>query len=341
MIIAHNDFDGFCSAGILILAEADNLEELNYATVGYINKFLKKLSLNEKPEKIYLVDINADDSELYIKRLHELNAKGFEIIIYDHHNFPYDDQLKAVGIKVIRNTEMCCSQVVYEIFIDKIEESKKYKADFLLCVGAIDDKKITPYVEKRMMKMRTESLFDVYACLMAGLKNGRQFLSNLFYERDKDGVGFTKKLFENATNRRFFLEKIKKQTLKDQEIIRNIRIIHIFTSYIGIASGYLIEQPGTDYVIAIGDGRADLNIRIKDIIKNLFLKNLFRRHLQIYRNIRISIRTKKPVSEIVSRLAKKYNGEGGGHSMACGANIPIENVNNFIRDIIYQFLKMS
>ena len=166
MIIAHKDFDGFCAAGILILAELDKLEDLHYATVGYINKFLKKLAVNDKPKEIYLVDINADNSNLYLKRLTDLAVKGFKINLIDHHRFPYDAQLKAAGINVIRNTNICCTQLVYERYIEKIDENKKKKADFLLCLGANDDRIITPLVEKRMTRMRTEILFDVYACIM-------------------------------------------------------------------------------------------------------------------------------------------------------------------------------
>ncbi|NVM05163.1 MAG: hypothetical protein HWN67_22780 [Candidatus Helarchaeota archaeon] len=335
MIIAHKDFDGFCAAGILILAELDKLEDLNYATVGYINKFLKRLA-KDRPKKLFLVDINADNSNLYLKRLTDLAVKGFEINLIDHHRFPYDAQLKAAGINVIRNTNICCTQLVYERFIQKIDESKKKKADFLLCLGANDDRIITPLVEKRMTRMRTETLFDVYACLMSGLHNGREFLNNLFYERDKNGVGFTKKLFENATNRRFILEKIKKDTLNKQEVIKNVRIVHAYTKYIGIAASYLIEQPNTDFAIAVGDGQANISIRFKD-----FIKNLFRRNLQAYTKVRVSIRARKPINEIVTGLAKKYNGYGGGHALACGATIPIENIDDFILDLTQNFLKLK
>ncbi|MHA1299972.1 MAG: DHH family phosphoesterase [Candidatus Helarchaeota archaeon] len=336
MIICHKDFDGFCSAGILILAEIDKLDTLKYATVGYVNKMLKRIFKHEKPQKIYLVDINADNSNLFVKRLLDLKSKGFDVTIIDHHRFQYDTQLKAIGIEVIRNTDVCCTQLVYEKFIDNMEPNKKKKADFLLCVGANDDRMITPLVEKKMMKMRTETLFDVFACLMAGLQNGNDFLNNIFYERDKNGVGFTKKIFEKAANRRFFLEKIKKQTLNNQEIIKNVRIVHAYSSYIGIAASYLIEQPNTDFAIAVGDGIGDISIRIKD-----FIKNLFKRNLEVYRNIRISFRTKIPVNEIVTKLARKYDGHGGGHALACGANIPIGNLNDFLRDVTYQFLKLK
>ena len=335
MIIAHNDFDGFCSAGILILADIDSLDNMKYATVGYINKLLKKISKSEKPQKIHLVDINADNSNLYTNRLLDLASKGFEITLIDHHKFPFDNQLKAAGIRVIRNTNICCTQLVYEQFIEQIKENKK-KADFFLCVGAVDDRMLTPMVESKMKRMRTETLFDVFACIMAGLQNGKDFLTNIIYERDKNGIGFTKKLFENAANRRFTLEKIKKETLDNQEVIKNIRVIHIYSSYIGLAASYLIEQPNTDFAIAIGDGIGNIFIRFKD-----FFRNLFKRNLQVYKRIRISFRSKKPMSDIVTKIARKYKGTGGGHALACGANIPIENLNEFLREITINFLKIK
>ncbi len=336
MIIAHNDFDGFCSAGILILAGMDDLDNLKYATVGYVNKLLKKLEKTEKPKKIYLVDINADNSKLFVNRLSNLAANGFEICLIDHHKFPHDDQLRAAGIKVIRNTGICCTQLVFEQFGEKINEINEKKADFLLTLASIDDRIITPLIENKMKKMRTETLFDVFACLMSGLQNGKEFLSNLLYDRDKNGVGLSKKLFEKAANRRFFLEKIKKETLKKQEIMRNIRIVHIYSSYIGIAASYLIEQPNTEFAIAIGDGRGNIMMRIWD-----FIKSLFKRNLEVFTNIRISFRTKKPVNEIVTRLARKYEGFGGGHALACGANIPFDKMNDFLREVTYAFLKLK
>ena len=87
--------------------------------------------------------------------------------------------------------------------------TEKWKAEFLLCIGAIGDRLITPFVQKIINSFRREEIFDVYACLLAGITNGKEFIYSIFEEKDKDGVGFTKKLYYRAAKKRFWIEKLK------------------------------------------------------------------------------------------------------------------------------------
>ena len=63
--------------------------------------------------------------------------------------------------------------------------------------------------------------------------------------------------------------------------------------------------------------------------------------IQTYKNIRISFRSRKPMSDVVTKIARKYKGTGGGHALACGANVPIINLNEFLREITINFLKIK
>ncbi|NVM52931.1 MAG: hypothetical protein HWN66_04450 [Candidatus Helarchaeota archaeon] len=334
MIICHNDADGFASAGILLLVNEDNLDDLRYSTVRYINILLKRILNNESPQKLYLLDINADDSDTYIQNLIMLRNKGYDITILDHHPLTdyYDAELKSEGIEVIRDTSMSCSELVFHYFIDAIKD--KRKAEFLLCIGAIGDRIITPFVQKVISSFRREEIFDVYACLLAGITNGRDFLYSIFEEKDKDGVGFTKKLYYRAAKKRFFIEKLKSRVNFLQESVESISIIHIFRKYIGFAASYLIDQDNIKFAIAIGDGPPDFKNRFYNYWQN-FLNFIFRRKVKAKNDkIRISFRSKVALNTLVTALSKKYHGFGGGHKYACGASIPQEFLIPFLKEII-------
>ncbi len=340
MIICHNDADGFASAGILLLANGENLEDLKYSTVRYINILLKKILNKEYPQKLYLLDLNADDSDTFIQILIKMRAKGYDIVIIDHHQLAeaFDEKLKSEGIQIVRDTSMSCCELIFHSFIDKIKE--KRKAEILLCIGAISDRIITPFVQKIISSFRREEIFDVYACLLAGITNGREFLYSVFEEKDKDGVGFAKKLYYRATKKRFWIEKLKTRINAIQESIGTMSIVHIFPKYIGFAASYLIDQDGIDFAIAIGDGPPDFRNRFYIYLQN-FLNFVFRRNTkQKNDKIRISFRSKVPINNLVFSISKKYKGFGGGHGHACGASIPQENLVSFLKEIIREIKKL-
>ncbi len=341
MIICHNDADGYASAGIFLLANEENLDNLRYSTVRYINILLKKLLSKNSPQKLYLLDINADDSDTFVQNLIKLQKNGYEITLIDHHQLAnsYDDKLLSEGIQVIRDTSMSCSELIFHTFINNIKE--KTKAEFFLCIGAIGDRLVTPFVQKVINSFRREEIFDVYACLLAGITNGKEFLYSIFEEKDKDGVGFAKKLYYRATKKRFWIEKLKAKVNLLQESTESISIIHIYKRYIGFAASYLIDQENINFAIAIGDGPPDIRNWFLNYLQK-FLNFVFRRKVkQKDDKIRISLRSKIPINNITSILSKNFNGFGGGHKYACGASIPEENLIPFLKEIIREFKKLS
>lgn len=337
MIICHNDPDGFASAGILLLTGDENLNDLRYSTVRYINKLLKKLQKNHTTQKIYLLDINADDTDTFIQTLIKLQKQGNRITIIDHHQLAeeIDQKLNSEGIEIIRDTSISCSELVFTSFSNEIRDRRK--AEFLLCIGAIGDRLITPFVQKIINSFRREEIFDVYACLLAGIPDGKDFLFSVFEEKDKDGVGFTKKLYYRAAKKRFRIEKLKSQINSLVETIGSISIVHIFQRHIGFAASYLIDQEHTHFAIAIGDGLPDFRNRFLIFFQKI-LNFLFRKKPKPNEGlIRISFRSKTPIDRLISAISKRFYGFGGGHKYACGASIPQEQLIPFLKEIIREF----
>lgn len=341
MIICHNDADGFASAGIFLLANQENLDALRYSTVRYINKMLNNLIHKNSPQKLYLFDVNADDSDNFIQNLIKLRNLGYSITLIDHHQLAqsYDDRLSSEGIQVIRDTNMSCSELIFHTYINKIED--KRKAEFFLCIGAIGDRIITPFVQKVINSFRREEIFDVYACLLAGISNGKDFIYSIFEEKEKDGVGFAKKLYYRATKKRFWIEKLKAKVNLLQESTESISIVHIFKKHIGFAASYLIDQDNIDIAIAVGDGSPDIRNWFLNYLQK-FLNFVFRRKVkQTDDKIRISFRSKIPINNIISAISKKFNGFGGGHKYACGASIPQQNLISFLKETIREFKSLG
>ena len=341
MIITHGDADGWCSAGIFLLTDIGKKEKIEltrYATVRYINILLKQLLTHQDPCKIYIFDLNSDNSENYKNLLIKLSKKGFQITLYDHHpiHSSFDKAIEENGVKVIRDISVCCSELVYREFKDDFTIKDQNKAEFLMCIGAIGDKRITKFVQEKMYTYRWEELFDLYAVLVAGIRDGHDFLNSVLKEKDKNGIGFTKKIYSRATRKRFWLEKIKSEVLKNCEKIDNrVYIIHIFKKYIGLAAGFLIDQSDIDYAIAIGD-RSPTSALNQSI---LFFKEIFgsifkRKKSKDDKMVRISIRSNKSINKIITKLAKSSGGHGGGHKFACGARIPKNKMNFFLKSFM-------
>ncbi|MBD3228097.1 MAG: hypothetical protein GF329_07895 [Candidatus Lokiarchaeota archaeon] len=350
MIITHADADGWCSAGIFLLSEIskknnETIDTIRYATVRYVITLLKQILYNHKPCKIYIFDLNADNTKKYRNLLVQLSRRNFDITLIDHHIVPdkyqFDRTLKDHGITVIRDTSMSCSELIFREYKESIEKRKYDKAFFLMCVGAIGDKRVTTFVQEKLNSFRWENLFDVYAVLVAGIQDGKEFLRSILWEKDKDGVGFTKKIYHRATRKRFWIEKIKKEVLKNLEMLDDgIYVIRIFKKYIGLAASIMVDLPDVDYAIAIGTRSPSSTLnKILLFFRELF-RTLFNRPIvKDEKMIRISVRSTKPVNKIITRIANSCNGYGGGHKLACGARIPRKELNLFLKKLVNEIRK--
>ncbi|MHA1271552.1 MAG: DHHA1 domain-containing protein [Candidatus Helarchaeota archaeon] len=339
MIITHADADGWCSAGIFLLTDisksnGEKIETTRYSTVRYINILLSQILKRDKPCKLFIFDLNADDSETYKNLLIKLSNKGFQITLIDHHIMPnsFDQSIKEKGVKVIRNLSMCCSELVYKQFKDHIAIKDRDKAEFLMCLGAIADKRISKNVNNRLLKFRWEKSYDLYAINLAGIKNGYDFLDWILEEKENK----MKKIYDRARRKRIFLEKIKKEVFENLELIgERVGILRIFKKYIGLAASIMIDIPDIDYAIAIGNKPSPTPIMrlllfFKSILRPFLRKKVKKNDLMI----RISIRGTKPIHNIIIKIAKLCNGFGGGHKYACGARIPPDKVNLFIKNFL-------
>jgi len=336
LIITHADADGWCSVGIFLLTEkskklGETLETTRYSTVRYINILLYQIIKREDPCNLFIFDLNADDTEKYKDLLIKLAKKGFQITLIDHHMIheSFDKKLIQNNIKVIRDTSVCCSELVYREYKNYIAIKDRDKAEFLMCLGAVADRRISPNIYERLLKFRWEKSFDLYAINLAGIKNGYDFLECILFEKEKK----MHKIYNRAGRRRIFLDKIKKEVLENMEIVdKKISILHIFKKYIGLAAGIMVDIPDIDYAIAIGDRPSPTAITriflfLKSII-GIFVKRSRKKDKLM---VRISIRSNKPIHNIITKISKTCEGFGGGHKYACGARIPKDKLPLFIK----------
>ena len=150
---------------------------------------------NEKSQKLYLLDVNADDSETYIQNLTKLRNKGFNITLIDHHPLAasYDERLKDEGIQVIRDTSISCSELVFKYFIEKIKDflnaDYNYKLREMgvnLDVIKLSQGLVVKHVLKALVDVLSDSSTQSYAVLMVnnalrGYDFKFTFLNNLLY----------------------------------------------------------------------------------------------------------------------------------------------------------------
>ena len=151
-------------------------------------------------------------------------------------------------------------------------------------------------------------------------------LERLAFRPDFVGAGI--ELLQNA------LDKLEPEAAETAETDRDPVQVILF-------AGHMIDQ-GCDFAIAVGDGRPPLRFIVRDYLKRIFSLGLSK-NFKIWERqkfVRISFRTKKPVNETVQKLAREMGGTGGGHKYACGANIPTQNLDIFLRQIIFEFQKL-
>jgi len=305
-IITHGDADGICSGAIAYSI-------FKNSNILFSNPVNLLSTLNEIPSDasriivsdIAIIDNDAKKIEEKIMQL----SKKCEIIYIDHHPIPEDFDIKKLQIVFIHEEKACASELIFRFFNDKLNS----EMERIMLIGAISDyADNTPFIEKALEKWDKRTLYFEAGILINGLESFRK------NKEDKEKIlkflasgkppSFHQGLIGAAIMTTYLEEEMRYRIKNNYKKIGEVSYIIDPKGPLGKAATYVKNEGKTLVGIAINieNNKVDMSIRTSSNKVNLNL--------------------------ITKKVAKKFNGSGGGHPTATGARIPKINLEEFLEE---------
>jgi single-stranded-DNA-specific exonuclease len=273
-------------------------------------------SKNKKFSRVFICDLglNKKNQDVFIEKLQVLISNNVQIVYIDHHYLEdqLKDTLKKIGVRLIHNIEECTSVQIY--YLCKTKLNSKYS--FYASAAALTD-----YMESKPMASILVSKYDrtflmLESCFLSYIISSSQknieFLKyvsksiSIFKlpHEIKNGFFLVKQFSDKISNA---LDVIEPQIIK----MNNIAYLQ---HDLDLASSMIVN-----FVLGLSGKQVGIAFKLKDNINSYVL------------SIRGSKDCSYHLGKIVNELTSDLNGSGGGHDKACGAVIPEEKLELFLR----------
>ena len=273
-------------------------------------------SKNKSFSRVFICDLglNKKNQDVFIEKLQILISNNIQIVYIDHHYL--EDQLKnnlkKIGVRLIHNVEECTSVQIYYLCENKLNS----KYSFYASAAALTD-----YMESKPMASILVSKYDrtflmLESCFLSYIISSSQknidFLKyvsksiSIFKlpHEIKNGFYLVKQFSDKISNA---LDVIEPQIIK----MNNIAYLR---HDLDLASSMIVN-----FVLGLSGKQVGIAFKLKDNIKSYVL------------SIRGSKDCSYHLGKIVNELTSDLNGSGGGHDKACGALIPEEKLEFFLK----------
>ena len=306
--ISHGkDVDGIASASIVKLANGGKTFLVNY------DKIIETLENIPDNANVYVCDLGMNDSisERFIEECNRITKKG-KFTYIDHHILKPSTKKKILKakVKLIHSRKECAGVLTYELLKKKVPK----EAAILACYAAITDYLDNQPIAKSLISnydrqlVLFESTMLAYAFAYGGAK--QKFVNEIvdafqnlkFPHEIKDVAELANKQAEKMKN-------VMKKINKDAKCYRNFACMESDEPTIGLVANLIIGE---------------LNIPVGFAYKhnsNGYYEMSFRARYDSTANL----------GQIVSKITTKIGGMGGGHNKACGARIPEETFDDFVK----------
>ncbi|WP_440060282.1 DHHA1 domain-containing protein [Thermogladius sp. 4427co] len=317
-ILVHGDSDGVCSGAVYqAFLKSKGIETNIYFThpAGLLKDLLE---FTKQGDDIYIADIALDESSYRdVMRLLEERGKSGRVVYIDHHPLPE-------GFETPKNIEFfhdtCCSasELTFRYF------EKDLDADFtrVALYGAIGDYiDETPWVREHIARWDKRFIYYEAGVLIQGIEGtGRNY-------------DFKRLVVEHLSQNKLpsslkeLSEKALKQSALDEELrlwvkknVRNKGIVSIAENPPGSVGR------AANYARIYGGGLIGVAYENRG---GILVSSLRSPYVDLNRLLRT--------------ISRELNIQGGGHSFAAGARIPIGLLDVFIEKInsYYQKFKLS
>ncbi len=317
--ISHKeDVDGLVSAALLQNAlKVKNIFLADYPSLlNVLDIVISICSKNKNFSRVFICDLglNKKNQDVFIEKLQVLISNNVQIVYIDHHYLEdqLKDTLKKIGVRLIHNIEECTSVQIYYLCKNKLNS----KYSFYASAAALTD-----YMESKPMASILVSKYDrtflmLESCFLSYIISSSQknidFLKyvsksiSIFKlpHEIKNGFYLVKQFSDKISNA---LDVIEPQIIK----MNNIAYLQ---HDLDLASSMIVN-----FVLGLSGKQVGIAFKLKDNINSYVL------------SIRGSKDCSYHLGKIVNELTSDLNGSGGGHDKACGAVIPEEKLELFLK----------
>jgi single-stranded-DNA-specific exonuclease len=317
--ISHKeDVDGLVSAALLQNAlKVKNIFLADYPSLlNVLDIVISICSKNKNFSRVFICDLglNKKNQDVFIEKLQVLISNNVQIVYIDHHYLEdqLKDTLKKIGVRLIHNIEECTSVQIYYLCKNKLNS----KYSFYASAAALTD-----YMESKPMASILVSKYDrtflmLESCFLSYIISSSQknidFLKYVsksistfkLPHEIKNGFYLVKQFSDKISNA---LDVIEPQIIK----MNNIAYLR---HDLDLASSMIVN-----FVLGLSGKQVGIAFKLKDNINSYVL------------SIRGSKDCTYHLGKIVNELTSDINGSGGGHDKACGAVIPEEKLELFLK----------
>ena len=315
LCISHQeDADGISSAALIKQAFGGDTILVDYPGIMDV---LEPLRNDEKLKKLFICDLGLNEqiNDYFVNLLTELRKKHVSITYIDHHHLDSKiiTKLKKIKVKLIHDPSECTSVLVYDTFKKKLLEH----STFIAVCGAITD-----YMENKPISSKLLQMYDRQFALV----NATVLTYNIIgHQKDPDYLLY---LVDELSESKFphdipdtyefaqiqvgKLAEIMSKVRKSMKISKNLAHMEVLDSGASGAVNFVLGFSGKDVGIAYKE-RVDKGIYAV--------------------SVRGSPSCKTHLGKLVSSVASKLDGSGGGHDRACGAVIPKDKIKKFLQEM--------
>ena len=321
LCVSHKeDADGISSAALIKQAFGGDTILVDYP--GMMDE-LEALRNDVKLKKLFICDVglNKQTNDSFVDLLTELRKKRISVTYVDHHDIDpkVTTKLKKIKVNLIHDISECTAVLVYDAFKKKLSEH----STFIAACGAITD-----YMENRPIASKLLQMYDRQFALV----NATVLTYNIVgHQKDPDYLLY---LVDELSESKFphelpntyefaqiqvgKLAEIMSKVRKSMKVSKNLAHMEVLDSGASGAVNFVLGFSGKNVGIAYKE-RID---------KGIFAVS-----------VRGSPSCKTHLGRLVSSVAAKFDGSGGGHDKACGAVIPKDNMKKFLREMNSQLGK--
>lgn len=308
-VLTHGDCDGVCSAAIVKMAYPD-------AEIHFTNPFrlLKDLKKMEIADRLIICDIALNEGE-WLQVFEEVRrlSSSFEAVYIDHHPLPIDFPKKFnLGVQLYHGEEVSASELAYMVFSERLDGSRREWAAILATYGAISDytdgtppaSEVLDMIDRRVLYLESGLLTEALIFKRdSGFK--RAIVEKLAEGAKPSQIPEVPRYAVEALRLEYEVyEYVKQYTRRVGDVAVVIGLPH--RGFLGKAAVYSahISDARVGCAVALKDNRADLSLRTRD--------------------------PRIDLNKVVRSLARALGGRGGGHTKACGVELPVDRVEDFL-----------
>jgi oligoribonuclease NrnB/cAMP/cGMP phosphodiesterase (DHH superfamily) len=311
--VSHKeDADGIGAASLVRQAFGGETKLVDYP--GLMTE-LEQLKNNDSLKTLYICDLGLSktNQDQFVELLTALRKKRVSITYIDHHDLDESvkKKIKSLKVKLIHSVNECTTVQVYDAFKKKMTDHSA----FIAACSAITD-----YMEDRPLGSKLLQKFDRQFALLEAT-----VLTFTIVSHQKDGEYLLYLVDELSESKyphdipnafefaRLQAEKISGviQKVKDNmKTMKNLAYMEVTDSGASMVVNFVLGMSGKDVGVSYK----------------------LREDHGIYAvSVRGSRSSKVHLGRIVNALATELGGSGGGHDKACGAVIPKEKINIFLK----------